>query len=718
MKTQAYATPRAKTPTVLQMDAVECGAAALSMVLGYYKRFVPLETLRIDCGVSRDGSKASNLLKAAKLYGLQGKGFRKSAEELKHLAMPAIVFWNCNHFLVVEGFHKGRVYLNDPEVGPRAVTEQEFQRSFSGVVLLFKPGPEFEEGGVRKGLWSHIKPWLKDTGSRLTYLFLLSLVALVLALALPRFAGSTFASVLVEGHRHWFTWMVPAMLFTVLLLCGLLWQQQVHRLYLQVSRSLGHTSRLFWHMLRLPTPFYQQRHPGELSARVLKAPQSAEAIFGTLIQQLLLAIVALGCFVLMLRYSASLAAIALALLSLNLFFYRWFGNTRADLQRKRMQEQEKLLGEIMNGFQSIETLKATGASTEFLSRCKEHHTRLVLADIAIERFTLRLHISSWIVMCASGVLLLSLGAYRVLQHELPLQSLFSFLLLYAGFALFLRSMLQSTEKLQRAASEIERSNNIQEQEVEKLHPGADPTLELAGRLELRNITYGFSRVAPPLLKNLSLKLSPGSHVAIVGRTGSGKSTLARVIGGLYHPWEGEVLLGETPLSKISVESLRSSMAMVQQEVKLFSGSVRDNLTLWDSTLSEVQLIRAAKDACIHNVIAARQGGYDCFVEEEGRNFSGGQRQRLEIARALVRDPAILILDEATSSLDPLVEKEIIDNLRKRGCSCIIVAHRLSTIRDCNTILVMEGGRIVESGTHEELAQRGGLYSSLMQQEFH
>ncbi len=717
---------RVHTPTVLQIEAVECGAAALGIVLAHYGRYVPLEELRVACGVSRDGSKASNVLRAARTYGLVAKGFKKDVADLRTLKRPAILFWNFNHFLVLEGYGNGVVYLNDPDSGPRTVSEDEFDESYTGVVLTFEPGPDFQPGGAAPKLIPALARRLVGSEMALTYVILVGLALVIPGLAAPLFVKVFVNNYLVSGMRSWLLPIILGLALTAVIQAALTWVQQTYLMRIQTKLAVGASSRFFWHILRLPVEFFAQRFAGEIGARLQINDQVAQLLSGQLASTVLSFVQILFYLVVMIIFSPLLTAIAVGMSLINAVALRYVSRKRIDGSRQYQLESGRLLGISMSGLQIIETLKATGTESDFFAKWAGRQAKTLNVRQGLAIYSTYLDAVPPLLSGLSTVAVLGIGALRVMDGVMTAGTLVAFQMLMASFSGPVGQLVTLGSTLQTIEGGMNRLDDVLGAQVDqRLDAPADHAggslleatgAKLDGSVELQSLNFGFSPLDPPLVADFSLRLKPGDRVAIVGGSGSGKSTVAKLVSGLYHPWDGQIVLEGQDRDTVPLSILANSVAVVDQDIFMFEGTIRDNITLWDSTIDDVTLIRAAKDACIHADIVARPGGYDSVVTEGGGNFSGGQRQRLEIARALVTEPTILILDEATSALDPVVEREIDANLRRRGCTCLIVAHRLSTIRDCDLIVVMDRGSVVEQGTHEELMARRRDYYRLITAE--
>ncbi|KJR42542.1 cyclic nucleotide-regulated ABC bacteriocin/lantibiotic exporter [Candidatus Magnetoovum chiemensis] len=708
-----------RTPTALQMEAVECGAACLAMVLAYYGLHVPLERMRLDCGVSRDGSKANNMLKAARKYGLTAKGFKKEPAELYSLKMPAIIFWNFNHFVVLNGFKGKKVSINDPGSGPRWISDEEFDQSFTGVVLTFEKAAEFIKGGAKPSLLKALAKRLKGSASALIFVILISLFLVVPGIIVP-----TFSKVFIDNiwSADMINWMLPllwAMAATALLRMTLTWVQQYYLLRMESKFALSSAGKFLWHVLRLPVEFFTQRYAGDIANRVAINDRIATLISGELATNAINLLMIVFYAVVMFQYDIVLTLVGITIGFSNFIFLKYISRKRADANKKLQQERGKLQGTSMDGLQIIETLKSSGAETDFFAKWAGYEAKVVNAEQQLGLTTSLLTVVPPFLTALTSSAILIVGGLRVMEGAITVGMLTAFQSLMASFINPINQLVTLGGSIQETEADMNRLDDVLGYDIdnvfkENINDHQDSSAKLSGEVCLNNISFGYSRLEAPLIENFSLNLLPGTRVALVGGSGSGKSTISKIISGMYEPWEGEILFDGKVRSIIPRQSLNNSLAMVDQNIFLFEGTIKDNITLWDTTISDENIITAAKDACIHEDIAARAGGYDSKVEEGGSNFSGGQRQRIEIARALAVNPSIVVLDEATSALDAKTESIVDDNLRRRGCTCIIIAHRLSTIRDCDEIIVLDRGKVAQRGTHDELIKIDGLYKKLVE----
>ncbi len=718
-KPQKVVNKRVKTPTVLQMEGVECGAAALAIMLGYHGRHVPLEKLRVACGVSRDGLKATNIMKAARSYGMTTKGYAKSVENVKKMKMPVIIFWNFNHFLVLEGFTKDRVYLSDPAQGRYHVTHQEFNDSFTGVVINMVPNENFEKGNEKTGMIPSLGRRISNSKLSLVFIVLASLFLVIPGLIIPSFTQIFIDQFLINSRESFVMPLLLAMGGVFVIHSLLIFIQQYYLLRLETKLALTTSSKFLWHILHLPTSFFTQRSSGDVSNRVSLNDKVARLLSGDLANAALNMVVVLFYALLMFSYDIWLTTIGICIAAINVIALQVVSRARKDSNRRLVNENGKLMGNTMSGISMIETLKSSGREGDFFTNWSGYLAKVMNAQQELGWLSLRLNVIPPLLMSINTTIIMCVGALRVMDGDMTLGMLVAFLYLMNNFISPVNQLVAVGSLLQKTQGDMDRIDDVMNYEVSEEFAREDISLEdtdknkLIGSLELKNVSFGYTPTMPALIENFSIKLEPGSRVALVGGSGSGKSTVARLVSGLYEPWEGKILYDGKQRSELPRQVLNNSMAVIDQDIMMFRGSIKENLSFWDKTMPEHNIIQAAKDAQIHDVISARAGSYDSAVAEKGTNFSGGQRQRMEIARSLALNPSILIMDEATSALDPKSEKIVMDNIRRRGCTCLIVAHRLSTIRDCDEIIVMKFGKIVERGTHEELLAKQGLYSELI-----
>lgn len=713
----------AKVPVVMQLEALECGAACLAMILAYYEKWIPLEQVRMDCGVSRDGSNAKNVLKAARNYGLTASGYRMEPEALKNNGkFPCIVHWEFNHFVVVNGFKGGKVYINDPARGEVKMAEEQFDKGFTGIVLMFEPGEDFKPEGAKRSMLSYAKKRLIGAGSAIVFVLLTTIISSLMGIITPGFSRVFMDKLLGGGNPTWvMPFLIAISVFSVLQILVSVFTDVYSLRINGKMAAVGNTTYL-WKVLRMPMEFFSQRMAGDIQQRM----STNAGIASTLINIFAPAVINIGMMVfylvVMLRYSVVLTVVGLSSILVNLITARIVSRKRVNITRVSMRDSGKLYGLTVGGIEMIETIKASGAEDGFFQKWAGYQANVNTATIKALKLGSYMGLIPEIVASISNALILILGVYFAMTTDFTVGSILAFQGFLSSFTAPVSELISASQSITEMRTEMERVEDVMEYPAdvnydEVIEDSTDTDYaKLGGNVELRNVTFGYSRLAEPLIENFSMTVKPGSKVAFVGASGCGKSTLSKLITGLYKPWSGEILFDGKSADEIDRNVFTSSVAVVDQDIILFEDSLSANIRMWDGSIEDFEVILAARDAQVHNDIMQRQGGYNYKILENGKDFSGGQRQRLEIARVLAQDPTILILDEATSALDAKTEYDVVKSIKDRGITCIIVAHRLSTIRDCDEIIVLDGGKVVERGTHSELMAMGGYYTELITSE--
>lgn len=711
----------AKVPVVMQMENLECGAACLTMILAFHGKWVPLEQVRADCGVSRDGSNARNILRAARAYGLEASGYRLEVEEIKGMEFPVIIHWNFNHFVVLNGFKKNCAVLNDPGRGTVEVPMEVFDKSFTGIALVFKETGNFVADGRPRSVAAFAKTRLKGTLVPFVFVILTGILTAVAGVAAPVFSRIFTDRILTRANPDW---LYPFILAMIVLLAFQIVVSAINTLYMLKIRgklAIVANTAFFWHVLRLPVEFFSQRMVGDIAVR----QSSNEVIAETLIDQLAPILLNLAMLVfylvVMVRYSLLLTAVGLAAAFINMWVARIISAKRINITRAQMRDSGKLAATTTNGIEMIETIKASGAENGYFERWAGFQAAVNSSTVNFALLNQYLGAVPGILQQIANLAVLVLGVMLIINGGFTAGMLLAFQSFMASFLAPMNTIIGMGQSVQEMRSSMERIEDVMNYrpDVEYLPQTGEDEREyhkLTGSLIMSNVTFGYSRLAEPLIENFSLNVKPGQRIALVGPSGCGKSTLSKLISGLYKPWTGEIKFDGQPQEEIYREVFTGSIAVVDQDIILFEDTLANNIKMWDKSIEDFEMILAARDAQLHTEIMQREGGYNCMVLEGGRNFSGGQRQRIEIARVLAQDPRIVILDEATSALDAKTEYELIQAIKDRGITCIIVAHRLSTIRDSDEIIVMDKGKVTERGRHEELYQAGGLYTQLISTE--
>ena len=719
---QPLKTGAAKVPVVMQMEALECGAASLTMILAYYGKWLPLEQVRADCGVSRDGSNAKNVLKAARSYGLTAKGYRYEPEGLKkNGTFPCIIHWNFNHFVVLNGFKGNKAYLNDPAKGGYSVSMETFDKSFTGICLMFAPGESFEPGGKPKSVLSFARKRLKGAGAAIAFVALTTVISSLIGIINPAFSRIFLDRLLTGSNPEWFLPFIFAFAGMGAARLIVEWIQAVYSMKINGKLSVVGSAEYMWKVLRMPMEFFSQRMAGDIQQRQTMNASVAQSLVQTFAPLALNAIMMFFYLIVMIRYSFLLTLVGLASIVINIAVSRIISRKRINVTRVQMRDSGKLAGATVAGIEMIETIKASGAENGFFEKWAGYQASVNTQQVRFERLNQYLGMIPAFVSSLANTAVLILGVYFTINGEFTVGMIMAFQGFLSSFTAPAQTLISAGQTLQEMRARMERVEDVMEYPTDVNYDN-DAVSEdaeydkLSGKVELKNVTFGYSRLAEPLIKDFSLTLKTGGRVAFVGASGCGKSTLSKLISGLYKPWSGEILFDGKPIEKIDRSVFTGSLAVVDQDVILFEDTIANNIKMWDNSIEDFEMIMAARDAQLHEDIMQRDGGYNYKISESGKDFSGGQRQRMEIARVLAQDPTIIILDEATSALDAKTEYEVVKSIKDRGITCIVVAHRLSTIRDCDEIIVLDNGVVAERGTHEELYAKNGVYTSLVTNE--
>ena len=710
---------RAKVPVVMQMEALECGAASLAMVMAYYGKWVPLEQVRLDCGVSRDGSNARNVLQAARSYGFEAQGFRCEVDALKDsMPCPCIIHWNFNHFVVLDGFRGSYAYINDPARGEVKVPMEEFDRSFTGVTLQIIPGEGFEPGGKRKSTLDFARKRLRGAGAAVAFVLLSSVIGYLFGIINPVLSRFFMDRLLTGENRELLMPFLGLMIALGLGQIVIEWIRAVYALKINGKMTLYGSSSYMWKVLRMPMEFFSQRMAGDILQRQGTNATIASTLVNTFTPLLLNTIMMIVYLVFMLRYSVMLTMIGIGTIVLNLLVSQIISHRRVNITRVQMRDAGKLSAATVSGIQMVETIKASGAENGYFQKWAGYQASVNAQTVKYARLNAYLGVIPVMLSALANAVVLILGVWLAMRGSFSLGQILMFQGFLSAFMAPAMTLVNAGQTIQEMRTEMERVEDVMEYPTdenfsdEPLREDADYS-KLSGRVELKNVTFGYSPLGKPLIENFSMSMHPGSRVAFVGTSGCGKSTLSKLISGLYQPWSGEILFDGKPIKEIDRSVFTGSVAVVDQDIVLFEDTIANNIKMWDDSIEDFEMILAARDAQIYDDIMAREGGFYGKLTEGGKDLSGGQRQRLEIARVLAQDPSIIIMDEATSALDAKTEYELVKAVKDRGITCIVIAHRLSTIRDCDEIIVMDKGKVVERGTHDELYAKGGYYADLI-----
>ncbi len=710
----------ARVPVVMQLETLECGAACLCMILAYYDKWIPLEQVREDCGVSRDGSNAGNILKVARFYGMNAKGYRYEPNALKAQGkFPCIVHWNFNHFVVLDGFKGDKAYLNDPAKGAYSLSMKDFDEAFTGICLEFEPTDSFTPSGKPKSMLGFAAKRLKGTGTAIVFTVLTSIIAALMGFIRPAFSRVLLDHLLSGTDLEWTTSFLIFLGIFNLIEITMSALQAIYLLRINGKMAAVGNASYMWKILRLPMRFFSQRMSGDIQGRQRTNASIANNLIGTFAPLLLNTAMMIFYLVVMLRYSVMLTMIGLVSMTINALVSNYISQKRINITRVSMRDSAKLSSATVSGIEMIETIKASGAENGYFKKWAGYQASVNTQQVKFLKLNQYLGMIPQFVSTLANNTVLFLGVWLTMQGEFTVGMVMTFQGFLASFMSPAMNLVSAGQKLQEMRTQMERIDDVMEYPEDKVFDESDSSEnlnKLSGKIELKNIVFGYTPHAEPLIKDFSMSLSTGKSVAIVGASGCGKSTMSKLIAGLYKPWSGEILFDGKTMNQIPRNVFRGSLAVVDQDIILFEDTIANNIKMWDDSIEDFEMILAAHDAQIHDDIMRRPKGYHHKLIEGGKDFSCGQRQRIEIARSLAQDPTIVVLDEATSALDAKTEYEVVKAIRKRGITCIVIAHRLSTIRSCDEIIVMEQGVIKSRGTHKELMENSEIYRNLVSAE--
>lgn len=714
----------AKVPVVMQLEALECGAASLAMILAYYEKWVPLEQVRSDCGVSRDGSNAKNILTAARSYGFTAKGYRYEPEALrKEGKFPCIIHWNFNHFVVLNGFKRDKAIINDPAKGTYAVSMKEFDESFTGICLMFEPNDTFIPSGKQKSVLEFAKSRLAGAGVAVVFVVLTSIISSLMGVISPAFSRIFLDRLLTGVNSEWFMAFIIGLAVFNFIQLIVAWISAVYNLKINGKMDAVGTTSFMWKILRMPMDFFSQRMAGDIQQRQASNAQISSSLVNTFAPLALQSVMMVFYLFVMIRYSPLLTLVGIISVSLNIFLSNIISKKRINISRVHMRDTAKLASTTVAGIEMIETIKASGAESGFFEKWSGYQAGANTQMIKFEKINQYLGLLPTLVSSLTNTVVLILGVFLVIQGQFTIGMVMAFQGFLTSFTAPASMIIHAGQALQELRTTMERVEDIMQYPTDVNYKTESFSIDedkdydkLSGSVEIKNITFGYSKLGEPLIRDFNMHIKTGQSVAFVGSSGCGKSTLAKLISGLYQPWSGDILFDGNPISNIDREVFTGSVAVVDQDIILFEDTIANNIKMWDTSIEDFEMIMAARDAQLHDDIMQREGGYQYRLTEGGKDFSGGQRQRLEIARVLAQDPTIIILDEATSALDAKTEYDVVKSIKDRGITCIIIAHRLSTIRNCDEIIVLDYGKVVERGTHDELMALNGRYTELITSE--
>lgn len=713
---------RVKVPVVMQLEALECGAAALAMVLAYYGKWIPLEQVRYDCGVSRDGSNARNILKAARNYGFKASGYRFEPAALKEKGkFPCIIHWNFNHFVVCDGFKGNKVYINDPARGNVVVSEEEFDKAFTGIALMLEPTEDFEPSGKRKSTLEFARKRLKGASVAIAFVTITTVITSLIGVINPGFSRVIIDRLMTQQNPEWIMPVFVGMVGLAIIQILVSFINAIYSLKINGKMAVVGNTSFMWKVLRMPMEFFSQRMAGDIQERKGTNATIAGTLVNTFAPLMLNAIMMVFYLVVMLRFNVIMTLVGVLSIIVNMVLARVISNKRINITRVLMRDSGKLASATISGIEMVETIKANGAENGFFEKWAGYQASVNTQNVKFVKMNQRIGIIPTLIFSLNSAIITLMGVWLAMNGEFTVGMITAFSGYVSSLVSPATTLISAGQTLQEMRTQMERVEDVMEYptDVDYSNDELREDVEygkLTGNIELKNVTFGYSRLSDPLIKDFNLSIKPGQKIAFVGASGCGKSTLSKLISGLYKPWSGEILFDGKAINEIDRSVFTGSLAVVDQDIILFEDTIGNNIKMWDKSIEDFEVIMAARDASLHEDIMQRDGGYNYKITEGGKDFSGGQRQRMEIARVLAQDPTIVIMDEATSALDAKTEYDVVKSIKDRGITCIIVAHRLSTIRDCDEIIVFDKGQVVERGTHKELYAMGGRYAELVSNE--
>ena len=708
----------AKVPVVLQLEKMDCGAACLSMISAYYGRWVSLEQARSDCGVSRDGVSAKSIVLAARSYGFEAKGYSLEPEVLsKRVTFPCIIHYQMSHYVVLCGFKNDHAIIVNPARGEEKVPFDVFKKLFTGICLEIVPGADFVPSGEKRSLFSFAKKRLCGMGVVAALIMAAMAVNSFFGFINPYMSGVFLDRILSGKDPKYLHTFIIIMFALALVQVIVALTQNLYRLKLEGRLSKDGNSDFVKKLLSVPQEFFSRRMAGDLIIRKEKNAAISMSLVAVIAPLFIQSVMMVFFLVVMIKESLVLTAVGLLTVVINLFMARLITQKRMDFSRRHLSDTGRLTSNTLSGIGMMESIYASGAEDGYFQTWRGYQALKNSGRVAFLTQSSYLDVIPGFLSAASGYVVMLIAVFLTMEGKFSLGLMTAFLGYLSSFMTPADTLISSGQRISEMRTDMERITDVMEYEKDELSAALGAgALRLFGMISIKDVSFSYAKFDKPVLKDISLNISPGESVAIVGHSGSGKTSLLRLLTGLYQPTSGRIMYDGKSIKEIGHESFTRSVAVVDQDISFFGDTIKNNLKMWDECISDEDMINACKDACIYDDIIRREGGFDSVLSQGGADLSGGQRQRLDIARALCKNPAVLILDEATASLDVKIEREVLSAIRRRGITCIMVTHRLSAISDCDNIIVMDAGCIVASGRHDELYENNALYKMLVTNE--